>query len=123
MWKVLGWIAGLPLGKVMDYFNKKQDIDLEKYKVDGTVDITLIQAEVAITQARAAAQANLKTAHYLFIIPTAVYYSAVVFDCLTEKLLPNWHWDVMPLKGAADIWGGAVISFLFLYSSFKLFRR
>ncbi len=121
---MLSWlpIVGPLISKFFDYLNKAQDIGLEKYKVDGQVDMSLIQAETEILKARAALASNLSWAHYFFIVPTAFYYAAILFDAITEKIF-GWSWDVQPLGGAADVWAGMVMGLLFLHSGLKTLVR
>lgn len=125
MWflKLLPGIGSVVTG-ITDYLNKKQDVDLEKYKVDGKVDQSLIAAEVSIIQARAGALSNLSWIHKGFGLVTLLYYTAIVYDALTEKLFPSVHWDVMELKGLAAIWAGMIVGFFFLQPSIiSAFKR
>lgn len=52
------WFLSLlnPIGKVIDvvgaYVNKRQDVDLEKYKVKGGIDVEAMKQDTAIIQAR-----------------------------------------------------------------------
>lgn len=110
---VIGPIANA----VSSYFNKKQDVDLEKYKVDGKIDETLIKAEIAIVQSRAGALQHLSWIHISFGAVAFIYWTAIVFDALTEKLFPSIHWDVMPLEGLAGITFNMVVGFFFLHSA------
>jgi hypothetical protein len=110
----------LGLGSVIDgvfaYLNKKQDIDLEKYKVDGVIDERIISAEIAIIQARASVMSHLTWVHKGFGAVALLYFSAVVYDALTEQLFPSVHWDVMELKGLSAITFNMVVGFYFLQS-------
>jgi hypothetical protein len=123
----MSWLSFIPVigqiaNAVSGYFNKKLDTDLEKYKVDGKIDETLISAEVAIIQAKANASSHLNFAHYLFIVPTGVYYACILFDAVTEALF-GWDWDVQPLGGWAAFTAQLIISFLFLHSALRVYRR
>ncbi len=124
MW-FLKFIPGLGkiIGGAFDYLNKKQDVDLEKYKVDGKLNETLVAAEIAITKSRVDAMSNLNWIHYSFGVATLIYYIAILYDALTEKLFPGVHWDVMPLKGLAGYWAGMIMTFFFLPSITSVFKR
>lgn len=116
MWKLLAFLPSLLSGG-LEYLNKKQDVNLEKYKVDGKIDEALVSAEIAIIQARASVLPHLTWLHYGFGSVALIYWTAIVYDALTEKLFPSVHWDVMSLDGLAGVTFNAVVGFLFLQSS------
>lgn len=109
---------------VFGYFSKKADISLEKYKVDGIVDQKLVEADVAIAQAQKElllAQnqyGGYRYLHYCFGYPLAIYFMAVLFDAVTEKI-PGWEnsWDVMAMNQTMSQWSGWIIGGLFLHAS------
>jgi hypothetical protein len=71
MWlSLVSKILDIP-AMVSAYFNRKQDIDLEKYKVNGQFDITLIQARAAVATARATDVVD-RWGRRLIIYPTGV---------------------------------------------------
>jgi hypothetical protein len=122
MWSILTALPKLA-GNIFEFLNKKQDVNLEKYRIDGQVNMSLVAAEIEIIKARAAAFSNLTWVHYGFGLVTLLYYSAIIFDCITEMLL-GWRWDVQPLGGSAEIWGGMIMSFFFLHATLtSYFRR
>lgn len=116
-------VIGPFIDKAFEYFNHKQDVDLEKYKVDGVLDVTLVNAEVAIIQARASVMSHLTWVHKGFGLLCLFYFGAIVYDALTEKLFPSVHWDVMPLKGLAGITFNMVVGFFFLEPTLKMYRK
>lgn len=117
---ILSGVASSAFG----YFSKKADISLEKYKVDGVVDQELVKADVAIAQAQKElllAQnqyGGYRYLHYCFGYPLAIYFMAVLFDAVTEKI-PGWEnsWDVMAMNQTMSQWSGWIIGGLFLHAS------
>jgi hypothetical protein len=114
------WFIPL-LSKILDiptmlsaYFYKKQDTDLEKYKVNGQFDITLIQARAAVATARAADTVD-RWGRRLIIYPTGVWYALVVADsCLRNVLPAEWTWRVLALPPQLDYIPYAVVGYLLL---------
>lgn len=102
------------------YLNKKQDVDLEKFKVDGTVDVSLIQAQVAIFQAQAQlAQSKVMQALYvIFSLPLAFHMGKV------------YIWDADLHLGTSDAvsgdvatWAMWIVGFIFFHSSITAWNR
>lgn len=111
-------------GGLFGYLGKKADISLEKYKVDGQVDQTLVQADIELIKAQKdliVTQNQYKGyryLHYLFGYPLAIYFTACLFDAVTEKI-PGWEntWDVMAMNQTLSTWSGWIIGGLFLHAS------
>jgi len=102
----------IDLGKT--WINKKEDTALEKYKVDGTFDITLIQARAAVAAARAADTVD-RWGRRLFIYPSGIWYALVVYDSCFRMVLPEWAtWRVLALPPQLDYIPYAVIGYLLL---------
>jgi hypothetical protein len=96
------------------WINKKADVDLEKYKVNGQFDLTLIQARAAVATARAADVVD-RWGRRLIIYPYGIWYSLVVYDSCFRNLLPaGWTWRVLALPPQLDYIGYAVIGYLLL---------
>jgi hypothetical protein len=113
-----------PISKLIDvigsYLNKRQDVDLEKYKVKGQVDIKAVEADIAIITARtqlAAAQANdpaTKTARLFFMIPASWYFGYSFFHATFANLLPpSWLWKPLSLSPTLEYLAYAIIAYLF----------
>jgi hypothetical protein len=96
------------------WINKKKDVELEKYKVDGQFDITLIQARAAVAAARAADVVD-RWGRRLVIYPTGIWYALVVYDSCFRMLLPDgWTWRVLALPHQLDYIPYAVVGYLLL---------
>lgn len=118
MWSILKTVLGF-VPAVFEYLNKKQDIDLEKYKVDGTVDITAIKA-MAELQAVLRDDPVLRWGRRLFIYPVGVWWSVIVYDSVFRNLLPAWAtWRVLALPPNLEYIVYAITGFLFLHSMMK----
>jgi hypothetical protein len=118
---LLGGVAG----KAFDYFGKRADVDLGKYKIDGEVDHDLVQADVQLIQA----QRDLLLAqnpykgyrylHYLFGYPLGIYWASLLFTKVTEKMpgMTQFSWDIPDLSPTQTIWAGSIVAGLTLHSA------
>jgi hypothetical protein len=103
---------------------KKLDVDLEKYKVDGKVDEALVDASIKLGQAQINLNGNRdqykgdRYLRYLFGYPTGLWYAAIVFDSIGQKIF-NWKWDVLALPEPASTWAGWIVFGLFGISAIK----
>jgi hypothetical protein len=111
---------------LLAYLTKKQDVDLEKYKVDGTVDVAAISAETEIVKARAALVAALKDdpvlrwGRRLFIYPVGVWFALIVYDSAFRNILPKgWTWTVLALPQNLEYVIYVITGFLFIHSWIK----
>lgn len=119
----LGLLSGVAT-TVFGYFSKKADINLEKYKVDGQIDQSLVQADIKLIEAQKELQTSQNSyggyryLHYCFGYPLAIYYMACLFDAITEKI-PGMEntWDVMAMNQTLSQWSGWIIGGLFLHAS------
>lgn len=122
---MLSWLSFIPIvGKVFDsvtaYFTKKQDVDLEKYKVNGQVNVAAMQAEVQLVQAQKDLRQTYRNspgvtaAMLLFMIPSGVWYASYMWDSTFRDLIPDYTWRV--LTPEAEVWKilGVIVGFLFL---------
>lgn len=111
------------VGKLFDsvtaYLNKKQDVALEKYKVDGTVNVELMQQDTAVIQARVDLakvmkdDVTTKWGHRLFIYPTGAWYTGIVVYCFLHPYFPNVL-PILALPGQLDYIPYAIIAYLFV---------
>jgi hypothetical protein len=115
MWTILKTVLGF-IPAVFEYLNKKQDIDLEKYKVDGTVDVSIIQAQAQL-QAVLKDDPVLRWGRRFFIYPVGVWWTLVVYDSCFRELLPDWMtWRVLALPPNLEYIVYAITGFLFLHA-------
>lgn len=123
----ISWIISGVLSPVLNtvtaIFTKKEDVDLEKFKVDGQVDISLVQASVAIAQANAALLNNkwMIRLQVAFGAPLALYYGKCI---LWDKVLASWtHGSTDPLAGDISTYSTWIVGFLFMHSAITSWTR
>jgi hypothetical protein len=118
------WIIDTALGLVKEglaFLNKKQDVALEKYKVDGQVNVSAMVQDTEIIKARAALAAALKDdpvvrwGRRFFIYPIGVWFTLICYDSAFRRLLPaGWTWEVLALPQNLNYIPYAVVAFLFV---------
>lgn len=119
---MFSWVSALGLisnvvGFADRYLNKKLDVDLEKFKVNGQVDMNLVNAHAKVLEASQHHQRN-KWMQWAFVFPTACFYSAIVIDCIGQRIF-GWKYDVLALPDQVQYVPIAIIGFLFFYSTFR----
>lgn len=95
---LLAWLN--PISKAIDvigaYANKRQDVDLEKYKVNGQINVKametdrdIIQARIELAKARAGDPAD-RLGRILLMWPIGGYVTANVYNLVFVTKLPDW---------------------------------
>lgn len=131
---MFSFLSFIPIiGKFFDsataYFEKKEDVALEKYKVDGTVNIEMMKTDLNLIQAqkelRLADKDNpgVQVATTLFLVPSGVWYACYMWDSTFRGLIPDWTWRV--LTPEADVWKilMVIVGYLFLSTVKQVWRR
>ena len=121
------WLLNLinPFNKLVDFanafFNKRMDVDLEKYKVKGNIDVKAIEADVAIIQARASLATAMKddpgtkVARLGVLVPASVYFGVAFYYFTFANLLPkSVIWQPLPLPPSFDYLIYGIIGYLFV---------
>lgn len=113
-------IVGNIVDAVKSYVTKKQDVDLEKYKVDGVVSVERMKQDVEIVKARSELLAALKDdkgiqlARGLIMLSASVWISLIFWDSCFRDILPvGWTWRVLALPSNIEYIPYAVVAFLF----------
>jgi hypothetical protein len=103
-----------------DMFNKKQDANIEKFKIDGQVDITLINAHIALAQSQNDLRKTsaVQVLILLFGLPLAFYYGKVL---VWDAALHLGYTDA--IHGDVALWNKMVVTFLFGASALQAWRR
>lgn len=120
---MFSFLSAIPIiGKVIDalaaYAAKKQDVALEKYKVDGTVNVQAMQEDTRIIQARVDLakvmkdDSTTKWGHRLFIYPVGVWFTLIVAYCIFHPYF-GWFLPVLALPNNLLYIPYAVIAYLF----------
>lgn len=94
-------------------YTKKEDTALEKFKVDGKVDVALVQAEVELGKARIDLLKNkwIVGLQVGFGLPLMVYYGKCI---LWDKVFALGSTD--PLGGDIGTYSMWIVGFLFAHS-------
>jgi len=102
-------------------YNKAQDVSLEKYRVDGTVNVEAMRQDTEIIRARvdlAKAMKDDPTTRWgrrLFIYPVGIWFALIVYDSAFRGLLPSeLTWRVLALPGNLDYIPYAIVAYLFV---------
>lgn len=123
---VSGGLSGIisPISNtVTAIFTNKQNTDLEKFKVNGQVDLTLVNAHVAILKLNA----DLLKSKWMIRLqvafggPLALFYA----KCLVwDKVLADWtHGHTDPLAGDIATYSTWIVAFLFMHSAVTEWSR
>lgn len=122
---MFSWLSLIPIvGKAFDAWSahdqKKQDVVLEKYKVDGTVNVELMRQDTEVIKARADLAAVMKDdpttrwGHRLFIYPVGVWFTCIVCYCIVQPYFPGIIKPVLALPLNLGYIPYAVIAYLFV---------
>lgn len=106
--------------KVSSYFEKKQDVELEKYRVKGTIDVAAMQADTALIQARVdltkarGNDADAKMGRVMIIGGTGIWVGSWMWYASFANLLPPYLvWKPLELPTSIEYIPYAVIVYLF----------
>jgi hypothetical protein len=109
------------LSPLFSWLNKKEDVTLEKFKVNGQVDMSLVEAYKVQLQARKEVllatqnHASGRFMQYLFVYPLGFWFASIVFYCIFHPYFPEIK-PVLDLPPVLKEWGGYIVGFLFLVS-------
>jgi hypothetical protein len=112
------------LDRVLGGLKARAESDVERERIDATVAIEHVRAELGRRQAQRdvllAEQGRAVTAMMrpAFAYPLAVYYAAVIADSLFL-----FHWNVAALPAPVGEWSGWIISAIFLSESGERIAR
>lgn len=115
------FLSALPLvGKFFDWLNKREDTELEKYKVKGEVDKEALKQDTEIIKARAdlaKARSDSKTdsvGRALLVWPTGIWFSFIVYHTLLVKnsFWGQFAWEIPDLPPSVQYVPLAVVGYL-----------
>lgn len=115
---IVAGIFGPFMTSVTAIFTKKEDVKLEEFKVDGKVDLGLVQAHIDIIKAQedllkaGTHDQGTRWLQYLFGYPLGFYYAKII---VWDKILGLGSTD--PLKGDVSTYSLWIVGFLFLHST------
>lgn len=116
---VFGGLKGL-LEPITSMFNKKQDANIEKFKVDGQVDMALIQAHLALAQSQNELRKTMAVQALILIfgLPLAFYYGKIhIYDAALHLGSTD------AIKGDVALWDKMIVTFLFGASALQSWRK
>jgi hypothetical protein len=112
------------VGKAIDAWSahdqKKQDTVLEKYKVDGTINVELMRQDTEVIRARAELAASMKDdpvvrwGHRLFVYSTGLWYGCIIGYCIVHPYFPSTIKPVLALPEHLNYIPYAIIAYLFV---------
>lgn len=112
------------LDKTLAALKANADADTERQRIDASVAVEHIKAELARRQAQRdvllVEQGRLVTSlmRPAFAYPLAIYYAAVIADSLLK-----FRWNVAALPAPIGDWSGWIISAIFLSESGERITR
>lgn len=114
MWSLILGIPGL-LNSLLNYLNKRADVDLEKYKVDGQIDMTLVKAQADILVAERPSWFSVQTARAAFAWVAVSYFAKVI---TYDNVFAYWtNGSTAELKGQTAVIMGIVLTGVFALGS------
>lgn len=129
------WIADIAkgvmegvVGPLFGWLNKKEDVNLEKFKVDGKVDGQALAAHIEALKARrdvlleAMKYRGIRMIQYGFMVPLMLWWNAIIAYCLIKPWYPWWP-QVLALPSNLDYIASGIVAFLFLTSKIDEWRR
>lgn len=121
------WIVNAVLGPVLNtitaIWTKKEDVVLGEYKVDGKIDVALVQAAVEVAKVNATLLQNkwMIRLQFAFGAPLAFHFGKCVF---WDNDLQYWtHGHTDPLTGDIATYSMWIVGFLFLHSAVASWGR
>jgi hypothetical protein len=121
---ILRFVGGGVLDRVLTSLKAHADNAVERERIDASVAIEHVKAELARRQAQrdvlVAEQGRLITSlmRPAFAYPLAIYYAAVIADSLFQ-----FRWNVAALPAPIGEWSGWIISAIFLSESGERIAR
>lgn len=119
MLRLLSFLPQIFTG-VFTWLNKREDVTLEKYKIDGKVDVEAMRQDTAIIAVRARLAEAMKDdpagkyGRWLFIVPTGVYFTLVVYDSCFRMAFEGYTWRILALPQSVEYIPYAVVAYLFV---------
>lgn len=103
-------IIGDLIGFADRYLNKRMDVDLEKYKVDGKIDEVRLQAAMTIWGSMQ--DARDRGMRWIFAYPLGGWFALALINSGLRDLM-GWTWNVHSFP-ILEKWGWLILLFLFL---------
>lgn len=124
MLSLLGWlpIVGPIIDGIVSIFNKRQDVSLAKYKVDGQVDTQILQSSTQVTLA-SQDYISVRIARDIIMYPGSIWCGLYLWDKIVAHKYPWLVWDVAPLDGPLALLPMALLTFFFGMAAMGIWRK
>lgn len=124
MLSVLGWlpIVGPIIDGIVSIFNKRQDVSLAKYKVDGQVDTQILQSSTQVTLS-AQDYISVRIARDMIMFPGSAWCGLYLWDKIVAFHYPWLVFKVAPLDGPLTILPMALLTFFFGMAAMGVWRK
>lgn len=116
------------VGPLFGWLNKKEDVKIEQFKVDGVVDVEAVRGHIALLQARrdvlleAMKYRGMRMVQYGFMVPLVIWFNAIIFYCIAHPYFPEVQ-KVLALPANLEYILSGIIAFLFLSSKIDDWKR
>lgn len=123
---MLGWIPilGPIIDGIVSVIKGSQNVDVQKYTVDGKVNIEALKASTQIVN-NFKDDISVRLARDIILFPTCVWTALVVWDNIILHSHPNWMIIVESFEHnpGLEYLPYAVLSFLFGLQAMKIWRN
>lgn len=93
------------------FFSKKQDVELEKYKVDGKIDLEAVKAQALLVQGFKD-HWEVRASRFLLIVPASIWFALVSWDTIMALPYPELKWGTASFPTGLEYFPYAVLVFL-----------
>lgn len=121
---MFGWIPiiGPIIDGIVSIFSKYKDVELEKYKVDGQVDVETLKASTAIIESTKD-DVGVRLARDIVIFPVAIWSAIIGWDTIVAIRWPELKFMVEKYPDSVAYLPGAVLAFLLGNIGLNIWRR
>lgn len=94
---MLGWLPfiGPIIDGIVSIFKGKQNVEIQKYIVDGKVDVEAMKASVAIVEATKD-DIGIRLARDLLVFPPVIWAGLIGWDTIVALNHPQWMISIAP---------------------------
>lgn len=117
----MSFLSLIPIvSNIVDYFTRRVDADVEKYKVKGEIDKEALRQDTEIIKARAdlaKARSDSTTdavGRALLIYPVGIWFSLIIFDSIfrMNSFMSQFTWRILDLPKGLQYIPYAAVAYL-----------
>lgn len=101
---ILNWLTGGVLDRILTTVDTSINNETQRESIKAEVTKSYVLAMLETNKA----DKWLSIWRGMFVVPTGIYYSAIILDSLF-----HWDWNVAALPAPYDTWGAAIVLALF----------